>query len=505
MGISLKQFLVRIGAVPAAGLRHLAPGVSPLSVRSLIAGHPLPWAPTSVVAKAVFAAGFLYDPGQDIIYSRMDPLQRQFGYAYRYDAAALEMDAIIDCEPVFFDYAGKHWMIELWKGQYGLETGCEIGIYNRPIGPTSPAYALLDATVGARPGDLNPSHNLFFDCANDSELLVMASTLYKNGQRLFSRGPEKHWWLTGFKWGVYSRPQELTMDVSITCLDAAMCAALVQALQAMGHSLDVSSTTVRFGFTTPRSHQPRSDVPAIVQAVEVADQLIVNQYNALGFPNNDPNTLPDTALARIMDTVGIYSSDFFVQAVAKLANLAGLNAYSVIDGLVQAFRIGIDEVTDVAAQIGYTFSNWVGAVQNFLGVNLDFSCIIETSNKSGAYDLILEDDGINQGYYAVRPPDRISAGRIGRFWLKDPKPTPFGADGWVQYYFVDAANRRHFTRFTYACPTGLGSNSSAASPPFNFYTKSGSVSSAWSGINYVDTGGHPLFVAFVWGNAPAPN
>jgi hypothetical protein len=94
----------------------------------------------------------------------------------------------------------KTWMIELWKGQYGLETGCEIGVYNRTIGSTSFVYRILDATVGQRPGDTNPSHNLFFDCASDSELLLMSSTLYRNGQKVFSRGPEKHWWLTGFKW-----------------------------------------------------------------------------------------------------------------------------------------------------------------------------------------------------------------------------------------------------------------------------------------------------------------
>jgi hypothetical protein len=64
----------------------------------------------------------------------MDALQRNFGYAYGYDFAALGMSFILDCEPIFFDYDGKHWMIELWKGQYGLESGCEIGVYTRPIG-----------------------------------------------------------------------------------------------------------------------------------------------------------------------------------------------------------------------------------------------------------------------------------------------------------------------------------------------------------------------------------
>ena len=42
------------------------------------------WSASSPLAKAVVAAGFSYDPQQDIIFSRMDALQRQFGYAYGY-------------------------------------------------------------------------------------------------------------------------------------------------------------------------------------------------------------------------------------------------------------------------------------------------------------------------------------------------------------------------------------------------------------------------------------
>jgi UDP-2,3-diacylglucosamine pyrophosphatase LpxH len=508
------EFIAASGNPPSVDAAHnQVPATGhPLFVQFFASGFvetpvtPPPWTPTSLLALAVYAAGFLYDPGQDIIYSRMDPLQRRFGYAFGYDAAALGMDAILDCEPIFFDYAGKHWMIELWKGQYGLETGCEIGVYNRPIGSNSPVYALLDATIGRRPGDANPSHNLFFDCANDNELLEMSSTLYKNGQRLFSRGPEKHWWLTSFKWGVYSRPDELTMEVSITCLDTAMCAALVGALQDMGYNVNVSSTTARFRFTTPTTHQPRSDTPAIIRAVEATDQGIVNGYNAFGFPTNDPNAIPDRALATIMNAVGgIYSLEFFGKAVANLANRTGFNAYDVINGLAQAFNIGIDVVTDLAAQAGFVFSNWVSSVENALGINLDFSCVVEISNRGDPYDLILENHAINHGNYVVRPPDRIGADRVGRFWLKDPKPTPFGADGWVQYYYVDSANNRHSVRFTYACPTGFASNVASTSAPFNFYTKSGNVNSHWSGIDQIITGGHPLFVAFVYGNTPAPS
>ena len=106
------------------------------------------WTPTSALAQAVYAAGFVYDPNQDIILSRMDPLQRNFGYAFGYDAAALGMSANLDCEPIFFDYDGKHWMIELWKGQYGLETGCEVGVYTRAIGSTG---AVVRAGLPVRP------------------------------------------------------------------------------------------------------------------------------------------------------------------------------------------------------------------------------------------------------------------------------------------------------------------------------------------------------------------
>jgi hypothetical protein len=284
-----------------------------------------------------------------------------------------------------------------------------------------------------------------------------------------------------------------------------MCAALVNALQGMGYSVNVSSNRVRFRFATPSSPQPFAGTPEVIEAAAITAQEIVSGYNALGFPNNDPNTIPDTALNMIMDAVGIYSWDFFAQTVANLAKIAGLDAYSVIDGLEQAFKIGIDEATDLAAQAGYTFSNWVGAVENFLGLILDFSCIIEISNKGGPYDLILEEHQINEGSYAVLPPNRISAGRMARFWLRDPKPTVVGADGWVQYYYIDSANSRHSVRFTYACPNLLAANFASASAPFNFYTKSGNIDSAWSGINQTITGGHPLFVAFVYGNAPAPS
>jgi phosphatidylserine/phosphatidylglycerophosphate/cardiolipin synthase-like enzyme len=305
----------------------------------VIFGSNPSWTPRSLLAQAVYAAGFLYDPGQDIIYSRMYPPQRSFGYAWGYDWAALfAMNTIIDCEPIFFDYAGKHWMIMLWKAQYGLETGCEIGVYNRTIDSSSPLYSLLDATIGHRPNDSNPSHNLFFDCASDSELLLMSTTLYHNGQKVFSLGPEKHWWLFGAKWGVMSKPEDLTMDVSIECLDGVMTAALVGALTTdMGYqNVQTTGNTVTFKYDKPKTPQPRDDAPssAVVPAVRAIQQQIVSAYNSLGLTSNDPNTVGAQARAVIGQSFAIYSEAFFHDAIGRLAKLLGVVLTKGIGALV---------------------------------------------------------------------------------------------------------------------------------------------------------------------------
>src|SRR6516164_9290798 len=391
---------------------------------------PLAWTPTSMLAKAVDLAGFYYDPGQDIIYSKMYPLQRNFGYAYGYDAAALLMSAVIDCEPIFFDYAGKTWMIELWKGQYGLETGCEIGVYTRPIGSTGPFYFVLDHTVGVRPYDPTPEHNQYFDCAADSDILVMSSTLYRNGQKLFSRGPEPHWWLTGFRWGVFSNPEDLTMDVSITCKDSVMATAFVTSLRRLGYQrASVSANTVSFTFAAPYTPQPRTG-NSMVPTIQAENAAIVEAYNALPRSSNDPNTIPDANATTILNSVSIYASAFFSQVVANLAKAASIDAAQLLSTLTQKFSEAVGVVANFLTQAGYAFSNWISSVETVLGINLDFSCIIEFVN-SGPYTLTLTNSAIIYGSYVIPPPPRIGPGQTIRFWLRDPKPSLHGAEGSV--------------------------------------------------------------------------
>ncbi len=251
---------------------------------------PENWKPESQLAKIVNNAGFYYDPAQDIIYSTMDPWQRKFGYAYSYDVAApVAISAIIDCEPFFFEYDKKHWMIELWKGQYGFETGAEIGVYvSREDRP------LLDSTLGNRPHD--PENSRFFDCAANNERLEMAFALNHKGQKLFERGPDKHWWLTGFRWGMLAEPEDLTLDVGLTFPDATMRAAFVTAVEKQGYQgINIDGDKVSFTFDKPKTHQPRTDPKCsiIVSAARETNEKMVAQFEKLDLENHDPNQLPD--------------------------------------------------------------------------------------------------------------------------------------------------------------------------------------------------------------------
>ena len=144
-------------------------------------------------------AGFAYEINGDYFYSLMDCWQREVGYCRLYDEAAPMFNMIMDCEPVEFSYGGKRWLIELWKGQYGITTGGEIGIYN----------------TKREDIDHEKFKGTFYENIQDDERLPLSYVLRKNGKVLLRRRAV-HWWLTGFKLGEFSETDTLTMDASIT-------------------------------------------------------------------------------------------------------------------------------------------------------------------------------------------------------------------------------------------------------------------------------------------------
>jgi hypothetical protein len=228
---------------------------------------------------AIVAAGYSYDPKQDIFYSIMDPWQRSMGYCRLYDEAAAPMGMILDCEPIYFEYANKRWLIEFWKGQYALNTGCEVGVY-----------------VTKEP-DLNISgifKGAFYNSASNGDLLHISYTLIKNGAPLFTR-EDKHWWLTGFKLGEFSEPSELVMNLNITLKDKTMCNAFVKSLKNAGYSdkeIIVKGHTVGLKFDKPRTPQPITRTEQTDALIQTKNKLLCDQYQKITGPyDNMPDKL----------------------------------------------------------------------------------------------------------------------------------------------------------------------------------------------------------------------
>ena len=83
------------------------------------------------INKALHPFGFAFDLKQDIVVSINDSWQRDAGYSDFYDYHAPLLNIVTDAEPIYFTYHDKEYRLEFWKGQYGITTGAEIGLYVR--------------------------------------------------------------------------------------------------------------------------------------------------------------------------------------------------------------------------------------------------------------------------------------------------------------------------------------------------------------------------------------
>lgn len=184
--------------------------------------------------------GYLYVSSQDIFSSRIDAWQRSFGYCALYDKAASHLGMIFDHLPVYFNYMDRTWLIEFWKGQYGINTGCEIGVYyaDRILGEDEP-----DRTL--------------FQCVDDKDMMKLSLKLYKGNDdiaHLYGR----HWWLTAFKMGCFSNPSELSVCTRIAFPSSEMAGAFADGLIKAGYdcrNIYLCRNTVSFTFAC----SPQSD------------------------------------------------------------------------------------------------------------------------------------------------------------------------------------------------------------------------------------------------------
>lgn len=222
----------------------------------------------SVVYDSINQAGFDYDNEQGIFYSMIDAWQHDYGYCRFYDECSAPLRMIFDCEPIYFNYNNKRWLIEFWKGQYGICTGVEVGVYASEI------------TIYNERMD---SKNIFYDKISPEEFLDISIVVRKNGEVIFER-KDKHWWLTGFILGEFSKPNELSVDINITLIDEEMRDAFIQGLNYAGYDneeIKIKGNSVEIFFDKPKTEQPYTNTKLLNYMMQRRNKDLCNVYNSI--------------------------------------------------------------------------------------------------------------------------------------------------------------------------------------------------------------------------------
>lgn len=193
--------------------------------------------------------GYTYLPSQDIFTSRLDAWQRDFGYCALYDDTAVLFNMVFDCLPVYFDYCGRTWLVELWKGQYGINTGCEIGVYHadRILGEFERRNAVFHAVENEEMPEIT---------------LTFSSSANRRGKNcgIIARLCARHWWLAAFRMGCFSNPSSLCLQAQICLPNPEMAEAFVRGLVSAGYNraqIQCRCCTVAFCFAKDAPRQKR--------------------------------------------------------------------------------------------------------------------------------------------------------------------------------------------------------------------------------------------------------
>ena len=146
-----------------------------------------------------------------LVYTPVKVWMRDFGFCLAYDLFVYSTPFFFyDTRRIKFDYEGKEWMIQVWKGNYLTSNGAEIGIYNR------------DAE----------KRGTYYDCVGDEDMMKMSFKLYHGDELIVERPETLHWWLTGFKLSNALYPDHsMTLDFTVEMKDEAMLEAFCKAVE----------------------------------------------------------------------------------------------------------------------------------------------------------------------------------------------------------------------------------------------------------------------------------
>lgn len=154
--------------------------------------------------------GYYLDLNQNYVYTGINVWQRNMGFNIFYDIFCYLTPFFFHytTQRIKFNYQGKDWMFQMWKGRYAIANGGELGIYTRP----------------------EEEEGSFYDCGLDEDMLVMSIAVYHGEELIFKHGPMLHWWVTGFAISDTAYlPESLTLVATIEMRDEEMLEAAKEA------------------------------------------------------------------------------------------------------------------------------------------------------------------------------------------------------------------------------------------------------------------------------------
>lgn len=154
--------------------------------------------------------GYDFNLEDMLIRATINGWMRGFGFCLEYDAFSYTTPFFFyHTRRFMFDYGGKEWMIQIWKGNYLVSNGSEVGVYNREKG-----------SLGS-----------YYNCADDEDMLKMTLELWHNDEPIYQLDAQNHWWANGFKLtkDLYTA-KELTMKFSLEMKDEEMLKAFTEAV-----------------------------------------------------------------------------------------------------------------------------------------------------------------------------------------------------------------------------------------------------------------------------------
>lgn len=155
--------------------------------------------------------GFNFDLSEMLVYATINCWMREYGFCLFYDIVAGMLPVFFnyDTRRLKFEYNDLEYMIQIWKGNYNIANGGEVGIYCRD----------------------KIKFGSYYDSANDEQMLEMSMQILHGDKVLVDEGPMLHWWINGFNLSnrMYL-PESLTMKFSVVMTDKEMLEAFCNAI-----------------------------------------------------------------------------------------------------------------------------------------------------------------------------------------------------------------------------------------------------------------------------------